>query len=425
MYLKTKDVSFLLFIFLIGGIALQKRNFTYIKIGPIFITEFIMILLLLFIFTKLSISQNHIIIKGYHSNILAKFLVAYFMIGLIYLLGDLLSLDEVTLFECLRNFSLVYYSLFSLIVYFIFKTFTLEKIDKFFFTILLMNSLAGTVVIFMYIFNLETFIPKDGGIIGGPASLISAFASLISFHYIVSKENNKLIYIFLLLANSLFTFLSGHRSAYLALIIGLIVYLLLTRKIKIAVLLPLFISMFIVSLILLKQSQVLAESVIRIFGNIEELIYNKLSDPNAYWRYLYWNNVIQEVVSKPWGIGFDYSLSKLAPWEVWAERPSEIEFRSSVRLDPHNSYIAILARVGFVGFTVFVLIFAYYILFTYKMLRRLNNERKGYAILNLACFIAVATFAGFNVTLEGPYHGIFFWIFIGIGMAIYSQSNTK
>lgn len=146
-------------------------------------------------------------------------------------------------------------------------------------------------------------------------------------------------------------------------------------------------------------------------------------DPNVNWRYMYWNNVMKEITIKPWGVGFDYSLSNFAPWEVWADRPSEIEFRSSNRLDPHNSYIAILARLGFIGFSIFALIVITYLHLVSKAIRSSIGHIKQYHILSFACFVAVAIFAAFNVTLEGPYHGIFFWIYIGINMAIFGQSK--
>lgn len=422
LYFSTKDTAFTLFMFLIGGIAAQTRNFAYIRVGPIFITEFIMIFLILAIITRLSISQSYNVIRGYYPNILSKILIVYFGGGLIYLTYDLLSLNEVDLIECLRNFSLVYYSLFFFIAYFLFKELTIEKINKFFLTILFANTLRGIVVIIMYILHLETFIPQDGGIIGGAASLISVFSSLIAFHYLTFSEKGKLIYISLFIANIFFTFLSGHRSAYVALAVSLLIYLLLLKRIKLVLLLSFAIFLLFTLLSLFKQVTPLFEDAIsRIIYNISELAYEKLNDPNTYWRYLYWNNVIQEVVLKPWGLGFDYSLSKLAPWEVWAERPSELAFRASVRLDPHNSYIAILARVGFLGFLIFLSALIIYVVAAIRALRSLNGERKFYILTIFSCFIAVATFANFNVTLEGPYHGIFFWIFMGVSMAIYSH----
>lgn len=422
LYFSTKDTAFTLFMFLIGGIAAQTRNFTYISVGPIFITEFVMIFLILAIITRLSISQRCNVIRGYYPNILSKILIVYFGGGLIYLTYNLLSLNELDFIECLRNFSLVYYSLFFFIAYFLFKELTIEKINKLFLTILFANTLRGIVVIIMYILNLETFIPKDGGIIGGPSSLISVFASLIAFHYLTFNKKWKLIYVSLFIANLFFTFLSGHRSSYIALAVSLLVYLLLLRRIRLV--LPLSLAVFLLFVLsdFFKHIIPLFGDIFqRIIYNVNQLVYERISDPNAQWRYLYWSNVIREVTLKPWGLGFDYSLSKLAPWEVWAERPSELAFRASIRLDPHNSYIAILARVGFWGFLIFLSALILYVVAAIRASRSLNDERKFYALTIFSLFVAVATFANFNVTLEGPYHGIFFWIFMGISMAIYSH----
>lgn len=76
---------------------------------------------------------------------------------------------------------------------------------------------------------------------------------------------------------------------------------------------------------------------------------------------------------------------------------------------PHNSYLTLAFRMGILG----VILFSGMILFG---LKNWWQCRKQDLIVNiiLACFLAMAFFNIFNVCLENPHNGIWFWMFLGL-----------
>ena len=428
-----KDIGYLLLIFWITGVAALTREFTYIRFGFIYITE-VIITILIFIFAIRTLLGRRLI--GFKSDLIGfvlLFLFIYQSWGLLRLIYDLLSFNpskpsvasEEDVLTVLRNFSLVYYSIFVYLVLVILNSDTERKVELIFKSVLLFSMLRNIVVVILFVLGYESFVPEDGGIIGGHHSLISSFAFFISLYFLIERKD--LRYLLLLLLNLLFVFLSSHRSAYLSLIGGVLMLILLYRgqiKLKLfAVLLSVSLSFFILLVSLSDMAFILI--IQKISENIRSLVYYKLSDPNAYWRYLYWINVLNSLVENPTGVGFNYSLGSLAPWWIWSENPREILYRGSLRLDPHNSYLSILARTGLPGFFVFFL-FLLFFLFALKVgYKRLAGKHKSLLVVSFTNFVAVSIFAFFNVTLENPYHGAFFWIWMGVCLSIVIRANLN
>lgn len=417
------------FLFLIAGISFMVREFTYIKIGFIYITEFILSILIITFTLKILLRKKISNLINPKIKVALLFLLGYQSWGLLRLIYDLLffqpaATSESDILTILRNFSLVYYSIFTYLMFFLLDKETEKKIEWFFKTILFFNLFRNILIILMYLIGLESYIPKDGGIIGGHPSLISVFSSLISLYFWFRYKN----FNFLILSSIsiFFVILSGHRSAVISLVLSLIVFLYLSGEFSLKKIIFVFSFSFIVYFLFIISfsiSFIFPLALERIIFNFYSLFLYKLDDPNANWRYLYWSNVINALSKNPIGLGFSYSLSNLAPWEVWFDNPREIFFRSSVRLDPHNSYIAILARLGLIGFSFFFIFLLLTFLFLLKSLK-IKNDQKYLLLASFSNFTAIFLFAFFNVTLENPYHGIFFWIWLGI-LLILSTNRIK
>jgi O-antigen ligase len=75
---------------------------------------------------------------------------------------------------------------------------------------------------------------------------------------------------------------------------------------------------------------------------------------------------------------------------------------------PHNSFLTVLFRTGLLGLLSVFFVFFSALLICAKNLK--NNERA--PILFLA-IIGIGFFASFNVCLENPQAGIWFWFFLG------------
>ncbi|MGK5087752.1 O-antigen ligase family protein [Bdellovibrionota bacterium FG-2] len=78
---------------------------------------------------------------------------------------------------------------------------------------------------------------------------------------------------------------------------------------------------------------------------------------------------------------------------------------------PHNSFLMLLFRVGIFGTLplTFLLLYAMF-QFTQRMITRQTSMAEVAAAMSLA---SVCLFACFNVCLENPQNGIWFWFFLG------------
>ena len=95
---------------------------------------------------------------------------------------------------------------------------------------------------------------------------------------------------------------------------------------------------------------------------------------------------------------------------------------------PHNSHLTILAREGVPGFALWILLqgtFAVALVRAHLRARRADQSFKGQLCLwILAYWLASLTNMGFDVVLEGPQGGIWFWSLFGVGIAaIHAQED--
>jgi hypothetical protein len=79
--------------------------------------------------------------------------------------------------------------------------------------------------------------------------------------------------------------------------------------------------------------------------------------------------------------------------------------------DPHNSFLAFGVRFGFVGLTLLILLEFLVLRMGREAARGANG---GIVRWLVACQLLVGFHALFTVVLEGPYMGLFFWLFAGL-----------
>jgi O-antigen ligase len=135
-----------------------------------------------------------------------------------------------------------------------------------------------------------------------------------------------------------------------------------------------------------------------------------LEETNAAWRAAFWLRVFFLWLSSPIaGVGFSH--------DFYDEDP--LHLVQADHYDPHNSYLAILARTGAVGLLLVVAASFFFLRLLIRLARRTNSEETSMlGTCLLSCFVAIGTFAAANVTLESPYFALFFWLFIGMGVAL-------
>ncbi|MBV9404789.1 MAG: O-antigen ligase family protein [Acidobacteriaceae bacterium] len=135
------------------------------------------------------------------------------------------------------------------------------------------------------------------------------------------------------------------------------------------------------------------------------------------WRLQWWNIIIANTVLGPnfWtGRGFGLNLADADGFRD-GDHPDAPALRS-----PHNVHMTVLARAGVPGAVLWGLLLASWtVMLTGATLSARHQGQKEWAglFLFIACYvIAMIVNASFDVALEGPMLGIWFWCLIGFGI---------
>jgi O-antigen ligase/polysaccharide polymerase Wzy-like membrane protein len=131
------------------------------------------------------------------------------------------------------------------------------------------------------------------------------------------------------------------------------------------------------------------------------------------WRLQWWNTIIGYTIDGPYfwtGKGFGINLAKSDGFEVeWDNR------------DPHDAHLNVLARMGIPGLALWLLLQASFLLRMIQgYIAAVRARQTWWAKVNLWIFcywIAFLINATFDVYLEGPQGGIWFWSVMGFGLA--------
>ncbi len=147
------------------------------------------------------------------------------------------------------------------------------------------------------------------------------------------------------------------------------------------------------------------------------------------WRLMWWDTIQDYTLRGPYfwtGKGFGIGLAVDDGYVVW-----EAEGETTVR-SPHNVSITMLARAGVPGLVLWLLlIVSWFTMMMRSMLeaRRRREENWANAFLFLAGYLlSIFINASFDVALEGPMLGIWFWSLFGLGTAaslIYRAAGSR
>jgi hypothetical protein len=166
----------------------------------------------------------------------------------------------------------------------------------------------------------------------------------------------------------------------------------------------------------------LVENVASIFGRGGDQ-----TESTKEWREKWWNIIVDNTVRGPYfwtGRGFG---ANLAFEDGFGNRHNERPLRS-----PHNGHMTILARAGIPGAALWgVFLAAWFgaLLHATSLARRCGQTEWAGLLLFVACYVASCVInASFDVALEAPMQGIWFWCLIGFGIGTtmiyrYMQDN--
>jgi len=161
--------------------------------------------------------------------------------------------------------------------------------------------------------------------------------------------------------------------------------------------------------------------------NVEQMIDNVSSivgsseegnlDGTKKWRKEWWQAIIGYTFNGEhfWtGQGFGINLAVADGFVVGTELGGPL-LRS-----PHNAHLTILARAGVPGLVLWGLLLGVWLAMLFRNMlvaRRLNQPVWGKLFIFLGCYnIGILVNATFDVALEGPMLGIWFWSIFGAGL---------
>jgi hypothetical protein len=133
------------------------------------------------------------------------------------------------------------------------------------------------------------------------------------------------------------------------------------------------------------------------------------------WRVDWWNVIVNNTVYGPYfwtGRGFGLNLAE-------ADGFGAIRLAHPLR-SPHNVHMTILARAGMPGLALWWALLASWfgmMMRTMWIARRRGQTDWAALFLFIACYdMAIVINATFDVTLEAPMQGVWFWCLIGLGI---------
>jgi len=136
------------------------------------------------------------------------------------------------------------------------------------------------------------------------------------------------------------------------------------------------------------------------------------------WRLNWWDVIINDTIHGPnfWtGRGFGINLADADGFYAGDPRNPRPPTRS-----PHNAHMTVLARAGIPGLVLWALVLVSW----FRMLMRViltararGHERWAELFIFVVCYaLAILINATFDVVLEGPMQGIWFWCLFGFGV---------
>lgn len=162
------------------------------------------------------------------------------------------------------------------------------------------------------------------------------------------------------------------------------------------------------------SAQQIVENVASIFGQSGDQ-----TEATKQWRLNWWDVIINDTIKGPhfWtGRGFGLNLAEA---DGFGDSLDPNDPRPPTR-SPHNALMTVLARAGVPGVALWLLLLASWggmMLRTMLIARGRGHEQWGNLFLWVMCYAAsIVINATFDVTLEGPMQGIWFWCLVGFGI---------
>jgi hypothetical protein len=157
------------------------------------------------------------------------------------------------------------------------------------------------------------------------------------------------------------------------------------------------------------------DNLLSVFGHSDY----QLTEATKEWRLMWWRDIIDYTLHGPYfwgGKGFGVNLADSDGFQVVALDSEEPLLRT-----PHSAHMTILARTGVIGLILWSFTLGSWLVAMASRLRaarRSDDPAWAGLFAFLLCFwMTLLISASFDVALEGPMLGIWFWVIFGIGIA--------
>jgi hypothetical protein len=376
----------------IAAVLADGRQLSQFHPGRIYVTEIFFAVLLLALLPRLLLDAER-------RNGMKRVVILAAVLWVPGVLGLAWKTDAINLASA-RNFAIVYYSLFAIAAIVALDP---ELHARRLLLAVLLGSTAAVVVAFSGISGFADVPTSTGArrIAHGSFSLPFGIAPLV----LIAALHRRLIpwkTVLLIPVYLTSLVLVNHRSAWLAFVVAASM-LAVTRLRPGVVVIG---AVAAVAALLLFTSQLSNDTS----ATGQEIYRAKTiadtEDPNIQFRLGFWRKVSVAALESPLvGSGFDAYPSDLVPPEsLFDPLPA-----------PHNSFIALLYRIGPLPFALFFILFIGLLRRSFvSALRERDPERQGLLVALIAVVIYVAVYSAFNVAFETPYTGPVFWTALGL-----------
>lgn len=420
MILKKRKTYLNIHLILLAGYALLGKGFAYAGYPPVFVGEVVLLIGMLFSISYISLRKVNPVIV-----VLVLFLLYNFSIMIV-------NIDEYGLMS-VRDSAVWYYSIYTIILYLIIK----DRSNLIVFHVKLAVIFKWIIIVSPIVLLVQKsfldYIPfwpgSNAPIIWiKPGDVMVFLSGALALHLLKLTTFSKSVLILLLI--EIIVFGTLNRGGLLSLIISVLVIILLnpfnkkvTRLISLAILLLSFLWLTELELTIPGNKRIVSYE--QIVKNIESITSDSNKDVlegTKEFRLDWWKTIVDYTVFGEYfyfGKGFGINL---------ADDDGHQVLRDSSLRSPHSVHLTFLARTGVIGLLLwmFLIIFWYVSVFRkYNYFKRINDDTsKSIVIFQIAFLTSFLVNASFDVFLEGPVGGIWFWSIIASGIIIERRKTS-
>lgn len=406
-FLVNKPIVFLTMYY---SCMLLIRGFAYTRFGPVYITEVVIVLLMMRLILVHKLGSTMGRIKS--NKLLFVSMLGFLFMGLLSLVrgyqnGMLAPRDSV----------IIFYSITILIVVGLFST---EKdIHQFLKLLIVVGILYNGLLIIKLFTEGFTYSEMATPRLFGARS--SAFLFLIGSLAVSGSFGKKSRTIRNLRYFGIWQFiiiilLSGTRNVWIASVASFIFWNLFLRRRAISaraiLVYTLAVTIFVIGIFVLSKEQYTEESISGSYERALNSILDYQQSSNAMSRMEWWKEAIDVTVNENLLLGKPFGSMTLF-------MKYTRQYDTEMRMAFHNSYITVLYFTGFLGL-LFLMMLVYWLLRIGWIFSTKSNNRDirctASALTIAFFFYCIVSF--FNVILEGPQSAMMYWLIAGLILAL-------